>query len=164
LVIDCTGVAAAEREEFRFVPWEFSKGEVLAIAVDGLVPDVVLNRRHWLTPVGEGRAWVGATQAPGERDGRPSAAARDTLERSARALLGERPFAVTGQRAGVRVNLPDKRPVAGRHPERERIGLINGLGSKGGLWAPWLARQWVEHLVAGKPFDPEIDLHRFARG
>lgn len=164
VVIDCTGVAATEREEFRFVPWEFSKGEMLAIAVDGLAPDVVLNRRHWLTPLGEGRAWVGATHAPGQRDARPSAAARDTLERSARALLGDRAFEVTGQRAGVRVNLPDKRPVAGRHPEQERIGLINGLGSKGGLWAPFLARQWVEHLVAGKPFDAEIDLHRFGRG
>lgn len=164
LVIDCTGAAAAQREEFSFVPWEFSKGEVLTLAADGLAPDVVLNRRHWITPVGAGAAWVGARHAPGERDARPSAAARETLERSARELLGERAFTVTGQRAGVRVNLPDKRPVAGRHPARERIGVLNGLGSKGGLWAPFLAREWVEHLANGKPFDPEIDVRRFAGG
>ena len=163
LVIDCTGMAATEREDFRFVPWEFSKGEVLTIAVEGLAPDVVLNRRHWITPVGEGSAWVGATHAPGVRESRPGEAARVALEKSARELLGGRDFAVTGQRAGVRVNLPDKRPVAGRHPERERIGLINGLGSKGGLWAPFLARQWAEHLATGKPFDPETDLRRFGR-
>jgi glycine/D-amino acid oxidase-like deaminating enzyme len=63
----------------------------------------------------------------------------------------------------VRVNLPDKRPVAGRHPEQARLGLINGLGSKGGLWAPFLARRWAEHLAAGRVFDEEIGVGRFGR-
>jgi glycine/D-amino acid oxidase-like deaminating enzyme len=162
-VIDCTGVAATEREEFRFLPWEFSKGEVLTIAVAGLASDEILNRRRWITPVGEGSAWVGATHEPGVRDSRPGEAARVALEENARELLGGRDFAVTGQRAGVRVNLPDKRPVAGCHPERARLGLINGLGSKGGLWAPFLARQWAEHLTAGRAFDAEIGVERFGR-
>lgn len=163
VVIDCTGRPAAEGGRFAFVPWEYSKGEVIEVAVDGLDPDVVLNRRHWLVSVGPGTAWVGATHEPGVRAAKPTAAARTALEASARELLGAaHPFAITGQRAGVRVNLPDKRPVAGRHPSRSRLGLINGLGAKGALWAPLLARQWVSHLMTGATFDPEIDVTRFA--
>lgn len=161
-VIDCTGRAATRSEAFRFVPWEFSHGEILELAVAGLAPDVVLNRRHWIVPVGAGAAWVGATHTPGVREAAPTSAARRALEASARELLGEtHPFVVTGQRAGVRVNLPDKRPVAGRHPSSPRLGLCNGLGAKGALWSPLLARQWVQHLTTGAAFDPEIDVARF---
>jgi glycine oxidase len=162
VVVDCTGRTAATGGAFAFMPWEFSKGEVLELAVDGLDPEVVLNRRHWLVSVGPGAAWVGATHEPGVRDPTPTPAARTALEASARELLGAgTPFAVTGQRAGIRVNLPDKRPVAGRNPRRPRLGLINGLGAKGALWAPMLARQWVEHLKSAAPFDPAVDVARF---
>lgn len=161
-VIDCTGWRAAVDADFAFVPWEFSKGEILELAVEGLDPEVVLNCRSWIVPVGPGRAWVGATHEPGRRDAVPSPEARGQLEADARGLLGPgRPFAVVGQRAGVRVALPDRRPIAGPHPSRPRLGLINGLGAKGASWAPLLARQWVDHLTTGAGFDPEIAAGRF---
>lgn len=165
LVVDCTGRAGAEAGAFAFVPWEFSKGEMLELAVEGLEPDVVLNRRHWILPVGRGVAWAGATHEPGRRDVVPTREARERLESAARDLLGAaRPFTITGQRAGVRVTLPDRRPAAGRHPDRPRLGLSNGLGAKGALWAPLLAREWRRHLETGAAFDPEIDVARFADG
>ena len=161
LVVDCTGLKGARGGAFGFVPWEFSKGETLTLAVDGLAPEVILNRGHWALPVSPGVAWIGATHRPGAIDAVPSAAARDALEASARALLKGRAFAVTGQMAGVRVNLPDKHPVVGRHPTVARLGVLNGLGSKGALHAPALARQWVNHVTEGVPFDVEIDVARF---
>jgi glycine/D-amino acid oxidase-like deaminating enzyme len=165
LVIDCTGRAAALSGRLDFLPWEFSKGEILELAVNGLAPEVVLNRRHWVLPVGPGKAWVGATHEPGVRDSEPSSGAREMLIESAKVLLKHTGgFAITGHRAGVRVNIPDKRPVAGRHPDEPRIGVLNGLGAKGALWAPMLARQWVNHLTRGTPFDPEIDVQRFGEG
>ena len=165
VVIDCTGLAGAQRGAFSFVPWEFSKGEVLEINATDLDPHVIINMRHWLLPVGEGTAWVGATHEPGNTKATASAAARGALQASAAKLLGGgRPFRVTGQRAGIRVNLPDKRPVAGRHPEHPRLGLINGLGAKGALWAPLLARDWVSHLTSGGgPFEAELDVRRFVK-
>jgi glycine oxidase len=164
LVIDCGGQASAGTEAFSFLPWEYSKGELIEIAVEGMARDVVLNRGHWVLPTGPAIALVGATHQPGLRDSTLTDAARVSLETSARELLGpERPFRVVGQRAGVRVHLPDKRPAAGRHPQHSSLGVVNGLGGKGALWAPMLARQWVNHLTEGVPFDPEIDVARFAR-
>lgn len=160
LVIDCRGLATAREAAFAFVPWEFSKGEVLEIAVDGLAPDRVLHRGHALVPLGDGRAWVGATHQPGLTDTATTDAARVTLEASARSLV-HRPFAIVAGRAAVRVNLPDRLPMAGRHPQNDRLGIVNGLGAKGALWAPFLARQWVNHLSEGIAFDAEIDARRF---
>jgi glycine/D-amino acid oxidase-like deaminating enzyme len=161
LVVDCTGQATAETGAFGFVPWETSQGEVLEIAVEGLAPDVIVNDGHWIVPVCDGVAWVGATHEPGGRDARVTATAREKLTGWASGLLDGRRFSVLGQRAGVRVNVPDRRPVAGRHPEHERLGLCSGLAAKGTLWGPLLARQWAEHLAAGRCFDPEIDVRRF---
>jgi glycine oxidase len=163
LVIDCRGVAGARDEAFGFVPWEFSKGQILTLAVDGLAPDVVLNRGHWVLPVAEGVAWIGATHEPRFTDLAPEPAARKLMEESATRLL-DRPFSVTGHHTGVRVNLPDRHPVAGRHPADQRLGICNGLGAKGALWAPVLARQWVNHLTEAVPFDPEVTVERFWRG
>jgi len=162
LVIDCAGLATVRGGAFGFVPWEFSKGEMLEIAVAGLAPDVIFNCRHWVLPVGPGAAWVGATHEPGRADSAPTAAGRATIESSLGTLLAGRAYTVTGQRAGVRVNLPDKHPVAGRHPLVARLGLVNGLGAKGALHAPALARQWVNHLTEGVSFDAEVDVARFS--
>lgn len=160
LVIDCTGLPAARSGPFAVLPWSFDRGEMLELAVPGLEDGVILNRRHWVLPVGGDAAWFGATHAPGETDAAPTAAGRARLEAAARGLL-DRPFAVTGQRGGVRVTTPDRRPVVGRHPDDPGLGVCNGLGAKGALFAPWLARQWREHLAGGAPFDPAADLRRF---
>lgn len=159
-VIDCTGLAATGRDTFDFVPWEVSKGELLEIAVEGLADGVILNDGKWVLPVAEGAAWIGATHEPGIQDRQPTVAARAALEAAATRLL-RRNFRVTRQRVGVRVNTPDHRPVAGVHPRRPRLGLCNGLGAKGALYAPLLAREWSRHLAHRTGFDSTIDVARF---
>ncbi len=160
-VIDCRGLASAVGAEFHFLPWTFSKGETLEVETPGLAANVILNRRHWVLPVGSERAWVGATALPGVLDAAPTEGARATLEASARTMLPGHALQVVGHTAGIRVYLPDKHPVAGRHPTLANLGLINGLGSKGALHAPSLARQWVQHLMTGAPFDAEVAVERF---
>ena len=158
-VIDCTG---SENVSFEFVPWQYSKGECLTVTIDGLAPDVVLNRGHWMVPVGTGVAKVGATHSPGRRDLSVTPEARANLEAGVGGM-SSKPFSVTDQHAGIRTYLGDKRPVVGLHPHNPRLGLLNGLGAKGTLFAPALARQWVHHLREGVPFDSDVDVSRLCR-
>ncbi|MDF3059174.1 MAG: hypothetical protein K0R17_3389 [Rariglobus sp.] len=157
-VIACTGAENGDGRAWAGVSCARVTGEILRVSVAGLAPDVILNRGHWVLPTSEGEAKVGATYARGEADSR---LARLELERSARELLGGRRFDVLAQESGVRVTAPDRRPLAGYDPAEPRLGLINGLGSKGALLAPWLARQWVDHLTKGMPFDPAVTAGRF---
>lgn len=159
LVIDCTGSGDGP---FNFVPWQYSKGECLTVNIAGLARDVVLNRGNWVVPLQPGSAKVGATHCPGQRDVGLTPTARTALEDGLRKITAEA-FEVTAQLAGVRTYLGDKRPVVGRHPADPGLGVLNGLGAKGTLFAPPLARQWVHHLREGVPFDSEVDVARLWR-
>lgn len=159
LVIDCTGSAS---EAFAFVNWQYSKGECLTVRINGLAPDVVLNRGYWVLPRADGMAKVGATHCPGKRDRQLTSEAREVLEAGLVSMTA-REYEVTEHEAGVRMYVGDKRPVVGRHPTDMGLGILNGLGAKGTLFAPVLARQWVNHLREGVPFDPQLDVARLWR-
>uniref|UniRef100_UPI00404A7A97 NAD(P)/FAD-dependent oxidoreductase n=1 Tax=Cephaloticoccus sp. TaxID=1985742 RepID=UPI00404A7A97 len=159
LTIDCTG-AAASRGPFGQLSWAVSKGEVLRIAAPDLAPDTILHRGHWLLPVEQGDAWIGATHEPGVDDLQPTSAARDALLASAAKLTGQHHMP-TQHMTGLRLAADDMRPVVGRHPDYPLLGLIGGLGSKGVLYAPWLARQWVEQLLHDVVFDQEVGVGRY---
>lgn len=159
LVIDCTG---SGRGPFGFVAWQYSKGECLTVAMEALAPDIIINRGHWVLPCPNGRAKVGATHGPGRCDAALTPEARSELEASLATMCSQR-FVVTDHQAGVRTYLSDKRPVVGRHPADSRVGIVNGLGGKGTLFAPALARQWVNHLRDGVPFDQDVDVARLWR-
>lgn len=162
LVIDCTGAAARGGP---FSEWDFavSKGEVLRVSAPNLDPDLILHRGHWVLPVENEDAWLGATHEPGIDDVAPTNAAREALLTTAEMLTGEI-FIPTEHLAGLRLASADMHPVVGRHPENPHRGILSALGSKGVLYAPWLARQWVEHLQQGKTFDPEADVARSFSG
>lgn len=162
LVILCGGAELLAQPELQFVPWTVAKGEILTVSISGLADDVILNRGMWALPVPPGGAKIGATYTPGATDLFPTPAAREELKQAARHLLG-RPFEVQRHEAGLRVTLPDKRPVVGRVPAQAGLGVFGGLGSKGALLAPWLARQWWNHLSEGVPFDRAVDVARFWR-
>jgi len=160
LVIDCTG-AAARVGPFR--EWEFSvsKGEVLRVSAANLDPDLILHRGHWVLPIENKDAWLGATHEPGIDDVEPTSAAREVLLATAEKLTGET-FTPTAHLVGQRLASRDMHPVVGRHPDHPNRGILSALGSKGVLYAPWLARQWMEHLKEGQGFDGDADVSRLS--
>jgi len=162
-VVACTGAEGDGGRAWAGVPCARATGEILRVAVDGLAPDVILNRGHWVLPTASGEARVGATYTRGEVSEDDIRSARAELERSAGELVAGRPFDVIAQESGVRVTAPDRHPLAGRDRREPRLGIINGLGSKGALLAPWLARQWAWHLATGEAFDPAVAAGRFDR-
>ena len=173
VVILCAGVFAdggaapgwnEAAEAFGFAGLRPAKGETLTVETSSgeLASDVILNAGHWLLPLGSGRARIGATFEPGVVDLAPTAAARAALEKSAARFLPGG-FTVVAQESGLRMTSRDKHPVVGRSPVDPRLGIFNGLGSKGALLAPGLARQWVTHLTEAVPFDPAVEVGRFAK-
>jgi glycine oxidase len=86
--------------------------------------------------------------------------ARDEIERSVRSFA-RFDFEVVGQAAGVRpVIRADNRPVVGSHPLERRVAILNGLGSKGVLQAPFAARQLVAYLERGERIHPDFEVCR----
>jgi len=162
LIIRCLGVSALSEPGTQGL-YDRAKGELMKVELEkgDLPSDVIRNRGPWLLPLPEHRALIGSTYERDVLDLAPTAKSLSVLRGYAAELLSGRSFTVVTQLAGWRVSAPDLRPVAGRLCNDRHCGEVNGLGSKGTLYAPWIARQWVNHLTEGVPFDPDLDLGRF---
>lgn len=153
IMVRCTG---AFHEVPGLVP---VRGEGLTVRIPGLRTKSALHRGLFIVPVGEDRFRAGATFAWTDVWSGPTGEGLHWLtDRLTRAV--ERPFEVEEHWCGVRPASRDRRPILGRTSERSAV--LNGLGSRGVLLAPWCAQHLVAHLLNGSPLDPEVDATRFS--
>ncbi len=134
------------------------RGEGLTVRIEGLRLKNAVHRGVFILPVGDDRYRVGSTFAWDNVWSGPTAEARrwllDKLER-----IVSRPIEVEEHWAGVRPASRDRRPVLGRITTHEAI--MNGLGARGVLLAPWSAQHLAAHLFEKAVLDAEVDVRRF---
>ena len=63
--------------------------------------------------------------------------------------------------AGVRPTVKDRKPLIGRHPMHSQLYVLNGLGTRGVLLAPAMAKALFEYIEYEIPLDSSIDIKRF---
>ncbi len=159
-VVFCQGFQSELPRCFEPVRFNPAKGEILRVQLDHECERRILHRGIWLAPDDELFARVGATYEWKDLSSVPTAAAKDWLTSKLDQVL-QVGYKVIDQRAAVRPTMHDFRPVVGLHPEYQQIGMFNGLGSKGSLMAPRLARFFTENLLHGTPILPEVSLSRW---
>ena len=160
-VVCCQGAAALASPHFGWLPLTPNQGVVLDVLVPGLSAAQVLNRGAYVVPGGRaGEFRVGATyrwppflENPDDGDRRELAGRL--------AGLTALPFAVTGERRGVRPAVRDRRPLLGRHPALLWLSFFGGFGSKGVSLAPRLAAQLADYLAGQGALWPDADLARY---
>lgn len=156
--IFCIGWEAARHPWFDWVPFQSARGTVLQVTADTGGETRVVNNGCWLLPRGDGTLRVGPTyELNFDQPNTPAPETIAALETRLRGLLKTR-YDITGSQTGVRPIIARREALIGTHPARTGIAFLNGLGSKGVLRAPWVARQLAEHLLDGKPIEPELDL------
>jgi glycine oxidase len=68
------------------------------------------------------------------------------------------PFEIGEAQRAVRPIIKHRPLILGRHPVNARVCVLNGLGSKGVLRAPFFTRMLAEHLLDDKPLEPIVDV------
>lgn len=156
--ISCIGWEAARHPRFDWVPFQSAQGTVLQIQTDIGAETRIVNRSCWVLPRGDGTLRAGPTYEWQFQDAYTAApAAVAGLENKLRELL-KRPYQILGSQTGVRPIIRGRQLLIGTHPTRPHLAFLNGLGSKGVLRAPWVARQLLDHLVDGQSIESELDL------
>lgn len=147
-VIACEGWQLPNNPYFPSLPLKPVKGQVLTVDAVDLPTEQVINKGFWMIPVGGHEFRVGATYEHDVTSVEPSAEAYQQLTEQLNSFL-KVTYKVLQRESGVRPTMPDSLPGAGWHPSKPQMGILNGLGSKGVLQAPYLASS----LLASKDDD-----------
>ncbi|MDG1571908.1 FAD-dependent oxidoreductase [Robiginitalea sp. M366] len=161
-VIFCEGFGMLGNPYFNTLPLQGTKGELLTIRAPELQEASVIKSGVFIIPLGNDRYRVGATYAWNDYTQEPTARAREQLLTKLKPFL-RCPFEVEGQVAGIRPTVPDRRPLVGQHPDHPQLYVLNGLGSRGVLIAPYAAACLWGLICEGRPLPPEMDAARYFR-
>ncbi len=159
-VIFCEGAEGRRNPWFSGVPWTPAKGEILTVRIPDLRERRIVNHGVWLAWKEGDLFRAGSTYDRDNLKPVPTESGREEIVRRLRMVL-RRPFEIVDHVAAIRPIIDDRCPIVGWHPEHERIGILNGFGSKGSLTAPHFAQALVESLANQKAIGIESNVHRY---
>ena len=165
-IIFCDGAGAFTNPWWRHLPWRRSRGESLTIASEAPqgrpgLPGAIITGGKSLVPLDNGTHRLGATYDRDHAACHPTEAAREELLAALpRLLLDPPPVRVVRGHAGVRPGSHPGPPFIGMHPQDDRIGILNGLGSRGTLLGPWHAIRLADHIALGRPLPADADVRQ----
>ena len=139
----CAGAAGLIRGDFEGGGHRSAKGEILTVRIPGWNEKRILNRAGWVIPIGEDLYRVGATYDWDHLESGPTEEGRMKVEQILKSLT-DRDYEVVDHVAGIRPIIDRSKPVV-----RFRDGkgwMVNGLGSKGVIYAPRVGLEMVERL------------------
>ena len=148
-IIFCQGIHIHSNPFFKNFPIKAIRGDILTLKIPELkLPFGLYQKKRWLHSINlsdniEPIYRFGANYI--EQDLKSF-----SLEKSKASLINilkditRSPFELISQESGYRPTTENSKPVILRHPKYKSIFAINGLGSRGTLYSPYLARQFDE--------------------
>ena len=159
-IIFCEGYKAVKNPYFPNLPFNLAKGEILTLKIPGLNEDKILMAGAYLVPLGNDIFKLGSTYEWIDLLPEPTTDGREMLIQKLKAIT-TLPFEILDHEAGIRPTVKNRRPMLGRHSIYPNLSILNGMGTKGVLLAPYFGAQLCEHLVNGEGIDKEVDVRQY---
>ncbi len=159
-IVFAEGYGMLENPFFKDLPLDGTKGELLIVRIPHLNFKEILKAGVFLIPIGNDLYKVGATYDWNDKSDNITVAAKDELLAGLRSVVNLE-FEIVEQIAGVRPTVKDRRPLVGRSKESACIHVLNGLGTRGVLLGPFLAKHLFQNIENGVELDSNISIARF---
>ncbi len=159
-IVFCEGFGLKKNPYFKHLPLEEVKGETLTIHAPKLQIDFLLKSTLFVVPLGNHHYKVGATFNHHDKTSIPTTEGREELVKKLKKVISV-PYKIINQSAGIRPAVKDRRPLVGIHTTYNQLAVLNGLGTRGVMIAPSMAKQLFALLEEGIDLDPEINCNRF---
>ncbi|MBJ2173379.1 FAD-binding oxidoreductase [Aureibaculum sp. A20] len=159
-VIFCEGYGVVKNPFFKDIPLKEAKGELLTIHSPNLNIKYIIKSSIFIMPLGNDTYKIGATFNWTDKTLKPTQEAKDELENKLKKIINV-PYTVIDQKAGIRPTVKDRRPIIGTHPNHSQLAILNGLGTRGVMLAPKMAKQLYNHLENDEQLSEEVDISRF---
>lgn len=145
-IIFCEGFHAQQNPFFKSLPFQPSKGEVLIVKCKALSETEIINKSIYILPLGNRLFKIGSTFDWNNLNDVPTLSAREKLMKEF-SSVAKSDFEVVDHFAAVRPTVKDRKPFVQTHPSNKNIAILNGLGTKGVLLAPYLAKKMCDMLM-----------------
>ena len=160
-IVFTEGFGIHKNPYFKQLPLEGTKGELITIYAPQLQLTPILKSSIFVIPMEGDHYLVGSTYEWTDKTNIPTSEAKSQLlEKLERLVTCD--FEVVNQRAGIRPTVSDRRPLVGRHPNHQKMYVLNGLGTRGVLIAPAMAEALYTFIETDAPLPEEIDISRFS--
>ncbi|WP_029273341.1 FAD-binding oxidoreductase [Flavobacterium sp. KJJ] len=159
-IIFAEGFGLHRNPFFNYLPLDGTKGELFIIKAPQLNLDVIVNTSVFILPLGNDLFKVGATYNWQDKTDTPTEEGKqELLDRIKEIITCD--FEIVKHFGGVRPTVKDRRPLIGTHHERKSLHILNGLGTRGVMLGPAMAKALFESIENDIPLDREIDIKRF---
>jgi len=145
---------------FKELPLTAAKGEIITIKAPGLYLEFIIKASVFIVPLGDDIYIVGATYNWTDKTKTITEEAKQELIKKLKTIISC-DFEVVDHVAGIRPTVKDRRPLVGAHPKHNNVFVLNGLGTRGILIAPYIAEQLYNFIEYRETLDQEIDIKRF---
>lgn len=160
-VIFAEGYGLKENPFFNYLPLTGTKGEMLFIKAPELKLTQQIKSSLFVLPMGDAIYWVGATFNWTDKTTQATKEGREQLLEKLNTMI-DVPYEVVNQFGGIRPTVKDRRPLVGVHPKYPQLIVFNGMGTRGVMIAPTVAKQLYQHIETGKELPNEINITRFS--
>lgn len=161
-IVFAEGFGVTQNPFFKHLPLLPTKGELLTIKAPDLKINYVLKGPVFLIPLGDDLYIVGATYEWEDTTHNLTVKAKDELLTKLKTVINCS-FEIVEQVAGIRPTVKDRRPLVGQHPIHKNMFVLNGLGTRGVMIGPYVAKQLFDLIENGMPLEKEIDIARFTK-
>lgn len=161
-IVFAEGFGLHQNPFFNNLPLDGTKGELLHIKAEDLQLNKIVKSNIFILPIGNDIYKVGATYNWQDKTNNPTEVGKKELIEKLEELISC-DYEIVEHLAGVRPTVNDRRPLVGTHPNYKNIHVLNGLGTRGVMLAPFLAKSLYDYLENKIPLDKEIDCNRYFR-
>lgn len=145
---------------FKHLPLDGTKGEIIVIKALDLDLDVILNASLYVVPLGNYLFKIGATYEWEDKSQNPTENGKLELITKLKDIITCE-FEVMEHLAGIRPTVKDRNPLVGSHPTHKNLHILNGLGTRGVMLAPFLAQKLYDSIENGIALPKEMDCNRY---
>lgn len=148
-IIFCEGAKAIQNKYFMHLPFTRNRGDVLIIETDAQLPEGAFQFEHLkLIPLENKSYWCGSNYKWNYEDLQPDEQWRIATERILQSFL-KVSFRVKRHIVAERPTTAGQKVFSGFLKKYPRIGILNGLGTRGFSLAPLAAKEFVKKIQSG---------------
>ena len=158
-IVFAEGFGLHSNPHFNNLPLDGTKGELFIIKAQNLNLNEIINSSIWILPIGNDLYKVGATYNWEDKTTTQTQEAKKELLSNLKDLISCE-FKIIEHLAGIRPTVKDRRPLLGRHYSLKNLYILNGMGTRGVLFAPYLSDKLYHFIENNIELDNEISINR----